>query len=548
MSQKGEAPFTPQVKGAEVENYQPKKRILNFPLKDKRELVPAPLDRDEEDPDAATGVTILPLPPTVPIHAFPARVATILEEAAEAFTVPLQIPAACLLGMLSCLVGGTRLISLLPSWKEPGNVWLALVAPSGIGKTPCAAAFFNPIKQLEFEAFRQWQDKHVNYVNELELIRKGKTKAKRGEPVPATPIQPTRRQAYVDDVTVEALGVALVENPRGIMWRKDELAGLIADMNKHSANGGGGGVRSRLLSSYDGQEWKTSRTSDPTRNLYIPNAYVGIFGGIQPAMLSNVFEAGASGVDEASGFLQRFMLIRAEREKPGYWPNCYFSQSSKDMLTSIAAALWFWDVEYDAEGRAMKKIVPLSLKASEIFVEWYNAVAQEEFFSENAARLSKLKGQAARLCLLLHCLDAALAGTNGMNPVTEDCMCRALLLADWVKEHQNQCWQFFQTKKVVKQLGPVERAIMEVVVEQAAKIEADGWRISNFDLFVLVAEKPNMPGLSTITFGKAASKLGLSIKLIGERRLKSRLVTKEKIFSFKETISNLTDETDVRRM
>jgi putative DNA primase/helicase len=64
---------------------------------------------------------ILPPPPPVPLEAFPAPVAAILEEAAEAFTVPIQIPAACLLGVLSCLVGGTRLISLRPSWKEPGN-------------------------------------------------------------------------------------------------------------------------------------------------------------------------------------------------------------------------------------------------------------------------------------------------------------------------------------------------------------------------------------------------------------------------------------------
>ncbi|MDR1685022.1 MAG: DUF3987 domain-containing protein [Desulfovibrio sp.] len=491
-----------------------------------------------EDGQESEETRILPPPPPVPLEVFPAAVRAILEEAAEAFACPVQIPTTCLLGVLSCLVGGTRLISLRPSWREPGNIWIATVAASGIGKTPCAAAFFSPVKRLEYEAFRQWREEYTAYENELDFYRKERQKAKRGDPIPDKPIQPKRRQAYVDDATVEALGEVLSENPRGIMWRRDELSGIIADMDKYSSGNSGGGTRSRLLSSYDGQEWKTSRTSNPTRNLYIPHAYVGIFGGIQPAMLPKVFEAGASGVDEASGFLQRFMLIRAEREKPGYWTERYLSQPSKDLLTSIAAALWTWDIEYDAEGREVEKIVTASSQAKSVFIEWFNRIAQEEFLSQNAALLSKLKGQAQRLCLLLHCLDAALVGNDGMNPVTEDTMRRALLLADWVKEHQVQCWRFFAAEQGAKQADPIERAIMQVVVEEYARIEAAGWRISNADLLTLVQSKLKMPGLSAVKIGRAASGLGLAACSVnkGDR---GRTVTKEKIVEFKATVGTV---------
>lgn len=494
-------------------------------------------DTSDSAPESEPASRILPAPPPVPLEAFPAPVAALLEEAAEAFTVPLQIPTACVLGVLSCLVGGTRLISLRPSWKEPGNIWIAPVAASGIGKTPCAAAFFRPIKSLEYEAFQQWRDAYASYENELELVRKERAKAKRGERLADRPLQPKRRQAYIDDATVEALGEVLSENPRGIMWRKDELAGLVADLDKYSS-GTGGGTRSRLLSSYDGQEWKTSRTSNPTRNVYIPRAYVGIFGGIQPAMLSRVFEAGASGVDEASGFLQRFILIRAERDKPGNWTDRYLSQSSKDLLSSIVAALWAWDIEYDGDGREVEKIVPVSHQAKRLYVEWFNGIAQEEFLSQNAALLSKLKGQAQRLCLLLHSLDAALTGTDGMNLVTEDTMRRALLLADWVKEHQEQCWRFFTPEKGARQADPIERGIMAVVVEEAARIEADGWRISNADLAALVEKHLNMPGLPKVKIGKAASGLGLPTCSVnkGDR---GRIVTSEKIAEFRATVGTV---------
>jgi hypothetical protein len=255
-------------------------------------------------------------------------------------------------------------------------------------------------------------------------------------------------------------------------------------------------------------------------------------------MLPKVFEAGSAGVDEASGFLQRFMLIRAEREKPGYWTERGFSHESKALLASIAAALWSWDIEYDAEGREMEKIVPVSRQAKAAFVGWFDGIAQEEFLSQNAALLSKLKGQAQRLCLLLHCLDAALSGDDGMGLVTEDTMRRALLLADWVKLHQEQCWRFFRPEQGTKQANPIERAIMQVVVEETDRIEKAGWKISNADLFALVEQKLNMPGLSAVKIGKAAADLGLRPCSVNSRD-RGRTVTREQISEFKSTVGSV---------
>jgi hypothetical protein len=319
---------------------------------------------DGSDRETTEG-RFLPQPPPVPLEALPPQVAALLQEASEAFTVPMQIPTACLLGVLSCLVGGTRLISLRSSWREPGNIWIATVAASGIGKTPCASEFFRPIKRLEYEAHKKWEQEYRAY----EAARVDN---------PSLP-EPVRRQAYVDDATVEALGEVLSENPRGIMWRKDELSGLIADMDKYTRSAGS--TRSRLLSAYDGEEWKTSRTNAPSRNLYIPKAYVGIFGGIQPAMLTNVFDAGADGADEASGFLQRFILIRAERNEPSYWTETSLSLKSRGLLNSIANTLWAWDIEYDEHGKPVEKVITASPQAKAVFVEWFNGIAREEFLS-----------------------------------------------------------------------------------------------------------------------------------------------------------------------
>jgi len=476
--------------------------------------------------------SILPPPPPVPIEAFPPRVAALLKEAAEAFTAPLQIPVACLLGMLSCLVGGARLISLRSSWREPGNIWIATVAASGIGKSPCATAFFKPIADLEHEAFKGWQNERMFYECALDEYQRDRRKADASTSL-IPPEAPARRQGYVDDATIESVGAALQDNAKGILWKKDELSGLIADMDKYSKSSGG--TRARLLSSYDGGEWKTNRTSDPRRNLHIRNAYVSIFGGIQPAMLAQVFETGAAGADEASGFLQRFIMIRAEREQPSYWTETSLSPESIALLEDITKILWSWDIEHDDQGRPLEKVVPVTAQAKSVFIAWFNGIAREEFLATNASLLSKLKGQAMRLCLLLHCLDAALAKTDGMEPVTESTMRRALLLADWVKTHQAQCWQFFGK---VKQVNPIERAVMRVVVEEAARIEADGWRISNERLFSLVEKRLGMPGMSPVKLGKAAAVLGLPGCWITPKE-RGRTITRKTISNFNSSVGSV---------
>lgn len=471
------------------------------------------------------------MPPPVPLEVFPPQIATLLQEAAEAFTVPLQIAVACLLGLLSCLVGGTRHISIRPSWMEPGIIWLATVASSGIGKSPCAREFFSPIKKLELKSFREWQKQQAIYEDALFLYNKRKK-----DEVIRKPVPPKRRQAYVDDTTSEALGDALVDNPRGITMLTDELSSMIDAMGQYKAKGNKDGFRSRLLSAYDGNEWKTNRATDPSKNRHIPHAYVGIFGGIQPAMLPKMFEAGETGVDEASGFIQRFMFTYAEREKPSYWTEKYFSPESRASLDFITNYLWSWDIVLDEYGQQIKSVVRVTDEAKAAFINWFNVLSEEEFFSKNPSQLSKLKGQAQRLILLLHCLDAPFNKTDGMNPIPESTMLRGLMLADWLKEHQKLCWNLFSPNRQRKQPPPLERAIMQVIVNNTNAILKNGGKIANSILIPQVRTCLDMPDLYEGRIGKAASALGLASYSDGGR---GRIVTEEKVNEFRATVGTV---------
>lgn len=500
----------------------------------------SPQGSQAEEAEGVQG-SFLPPPPPVPLDAFPASVVVLLKEASAAFGVPLEIPTVSLLALLSCLVGRSRVIRIKQSWSEAGNLWLALVAKSGMGKTPCMKAFFSPIHRREAASKKNYDQQFVQYnfaeqVHKRQIAANAEAQAKgkaASSPIPQPPQKPYWKQVLANDATPEALGEMLQANPKGVLWMTDELASLVLGLDKYSKKEGA--TKSFLLSSYDSQSVKTNRVNEHSRNAFVPNACVGIFGGVQPGVLPTLFSGGVGGLDEESGFLPRLIFIRAVASGPSYFSEQTLSGPSQTFLDNIASTLWTWNVVIDASGNEIEKTVLVSDAAKAIYVGWYNSVEDDVHSSSHSARLKKLQGQALRLCLLLHCLDAALLGADGLTPVTEDTMRRALLLADWIREHQNQCWPLLVPGGKVKQATSLETAIMQVVVENADTIMAGGGKIKSAELMTLVKMKPGMSRILDKQVEKVASSLQLKAgcKLDGSR---AREVTAEQIEMFRTTV------------
>ncbi len=473
----------------------------------------------------------LPPPPPVPPEAFPAEVSSLLHEAAQAFVVPLEVPTACFLGALSCAVGRSRAVSIKPGWLEHGNLWLCLVAESGVGKTPCAAALFKPLREAEFKRFKEWQDAMNRYHEQKQNFKRSKDGEGSGE----APVKPIRVQYTVEDATPEAVSIVLEQNPRGVLWRADELAGMIANLDRYAASGREGGTRSRLLSAYDCQEWKTNRT-DAERNQYVPAACVSIFGGIQPGILTRVFE----GHDVSSGFLPRMIFIRAERSTPPLWTDACLSSKSEELLYRILTRLLEWDVDMTEDGGTRPKVLHPAPSARALYVEWHNQLALESWVTPgesglSTALLDKLRGQCLRLCLLLHCADLALQGKNHTESISEGTMRRAILLANWIKSHQIQTWRLFATEQRARLSTPLERAVILSVVKAEKRIEELQYRMPNNEFIARVQEHLPIQA-EPRSIGKAATNLGIAQGYVGHSR--ARVFNPELLATFREYVGH----------
>ena len=230
---------------------------------------------EQEDAADVAPASFLPPPPSVPIEVFPLELQWIVRDSAKAYVVPSEVPVCAILALASAAVGRSRGIIIKQGWNPHANLYLCLIGPSGAGKSPCTNSIFSSVFRADCLLHAEWQKARDDYQLEQARYQETLKQYRKGDiddPGPA-PEKPKRKQVFVDDATVEALTDALSDNPRGVLWLRDELAGLILDLDKYS--GEKGSTKTRLMSAYDSGSWKVSRVNQG-RTGYIQHACLSI--------------------------------------------------------------------------------------------------------------------------------------------------------------------------------------------------------------------------------------------------------------------------------
>jgi hypothetical protein len=416
-----------------------------------------PVHATEAGPEKA----YLPVPPPFPLEVFPVNCLRAITEIQRAHGVPVEIPGCAFLGMAGGCIGRARGLRIKQGWVEHANLWFGIVAPSGYGKSPAVREIQRPIFALEKKWFADYQEAQRQY--SLELEQRRLTPKEERATLPPPPEPPVWRQLIVDDTTTEALTDALAGNPRGIQWTRDELAGLLQDLDKYARKEGG--TKARMMSAYDSGPWKVNRR-EASKRAFIPHATLSIFGTIQPKALPTIF----SDLDAATGFLPRFIFVNSTRETPPLWTDETVSGKTRDYLTIIFERLLALD--FDEEGEPV--IIGVSREAKVVYENWFNEQVLEPWKNLEAsvyeAVLAKLRGQCLRIALVLHCLEAVDTGGPDVSPVSLETMERAITLASFFKAHQRNAWQSIVNQDKVAELPPLPRQVARAILALEGKI------------------------------------------------------------------------------
>ena len=353
-----------------------------------------------------------------PVDALPEPVRRFVTVGAKAMGCDPSYIALPILSALAAAIGNTRRIQLKRSWTEPAIVWTGIVGESGTMKSPALELALGPVRKRQGKAMRECAKLMEAYREELltherELLS-WKRKNRSTRP-PEKPQEPVADRYWCDDTTIEALAVLLVNQPRGLLMVRDELAGWLGGFDRYAQNKGGDVAK--WLEVFGGRPLLVDRKTGPNKTLHVPRAAVSITGGIQPATLRRAL--GRQHLD--NGLAARLLLAWPPRRKKR-WPEADIPPEVETAVEEIFETLYKLVPRTDADGEPCPGIIELTPEGRRAWVKFYNAHAEEqlELTGDLSAAWSKLEGYAARLALVIHFIRWAAGAPTLASPDAVD--------------------------------------------------------------------------------------------------------------------------------
>jgi hypothetical protein len=294
------------------------------------------------------------------------------------------------------------------TWTEQPRIWGAIVGDPSILKSPVIAACTKPIDRLESEARRRHEAEMQRYKAELAEWKKDKEDDE--------PRHPALDRYMVENLTVEALTEVLRDDPNAtqrapaskVLVRSDELAELLANMDRYNAGGRGAGDRGAYLRLFNGGRHTIDRVS--RGHFACPNWSACILGGIQPGPIQRIARDAAD-----DGMLQRFLYCVPTGQASGLdrAPN-YDAIGQYEALFPALSTL----LPGHAIGHDHPDVVRLHAHAHQHRKALDELVTALKEMPDTTARmkagLGKFPGIYARLCLIFHLIECTIERVQGL--------------------------------------------------------------------------------------------------------------------------------------
>lgn len=344
--------------------------------------------------------------PPWPVHVLPAWIGDHVLAVADAMRVPADLPAQFAIGALATVAMGNARIRIKPSWSEPLNVYLAIAAPSGMGKSPAVNLMTAPLRRLQHELVEAWE---------------AEQEATADLPVPKKP----KPRLLATDASPEVLAMLLAEhgNRIAMLSSEAELFDMVSGAYNQRPN------LNVYLQAWDGQSFEVDRKGGNGTvriALHLEQPLLTLCSAVQPSVLESV---GRKGDLTGRGFLQRFMWARVEETER---PDVYGQIAGDDAVAATAPdyAERLIELGHRLHAWLVEAELIMDRPARLAFAEWADALEARRWSGdlEHVAEFTrKLRGTVARIAGLLHLAD----GRSPREPVTTATVTRATELGDY---------------------------------------------------------------------------------------------------------------------
>lgn len=338
-----------------------------------------------------------------PFVVLPEKMQLVIKEWEKAYPLPVEYYFGGVLAAFSAFIGnGIKIDFKSSDWKEPAILYMALVGPPSIGKTPALKKVLAPVIRREILL-------HKQYKEDEKVYRDLKQKAKQNKK--DEPPEPLQRQFILDDFTTEVVGPMLIANPNGLILTADELMGFMGNMDRYSNSSS----KEFWLKVWSNETAKVNRITRGT--LFIPQAFVTIVGGIQNGIVKHL----ADGPNVENGFVARILFVLPEEFKTpvltDYKPDQEVIQQYYDAANFVIDQVednFMNPVMHSDEYVHKLNLLPgkmqMTSEAEKRYLDYFNEVSRQMDQASTAwekSALGKLRSYCLRFALILRVMDAA---------------------------------------------------------------------------------------------------------------------------------------------
>jgi hypothetical protein len=375
-----------------------------------------------------------------------------ITDIAERMQCPTDIPAVASMAVLASVVG--RQVAIRPkckdNWEVIPNLWGVAIGRPGLMKSPPVREVMKPLQRLEIKAAKEyaaaenayrlteatWKAQHRTAEDSLmQAVKKGTPT--NAVALPEKPAMPIRRRYVTNDSTVEKLGEILAGNPHGVLQFRDELMGLLKNLDKPGKESD----RAFYIEGWSGDGRFTSdRIGRGT--IDIEACCVSIFATTQPGPLSSYLFQAKQGGGGDDGLVQRFQLmvwpeVSKQWKNVDRWPDKKSRDNAHDVIERLAN-IDPWQIDATEDEFGGIPFLRFSADAQGRFDGWRADLEQEvrsgELPPSLEAHLSKYRSLIPSLALLIHLAD----GRQG--PVGLSALDKAVGWGEYLRSHAEKIY------------------------------------------------------------------------------------------------------------
>jgi hypothetical protein len=292
-------------------------------------------------------------------------------------------------------------------YVQPCIFWVAVISRSGRLKTPAQLIAIEPLVNLEVQAKQVYEKAKKDYEEAQKTWQEGE----------AAPTNPAPRKRYLTkDSTLETLERIHSDNPRGLLYYRDELVGMSKSQNAFKPSGRGADQEAEL------DQWNGSSliVDRKEREICLHKTAISRTGSIQYDVMKKL----AGDHEDSNGSLARWLLC-AVKAPPRH---INFDDAPDTGISSLLETLYCNLEKLPDQDYLIDK------DSQAIFKAWQNHLVDAEC-EENHPGLQlvypKIEAYTARLALWLHCINAVLAGEIPTPSISGTTMQKAVELASF---------------------------------------------------------------------------------------------------------------------